>query len=107
MKNPRRDKNTYIIETIRYMRQQIIKYCIVICFMLINTLAWAQSEWENVGSSYFKWGSNYNVKISSNSLSTFLFGTGMQRRRKIRGIIDGLTKMSQWILIGEKHEHGK
>ncbi len=51
------------------MRQQIIKYCIVICFMLINTLAWAQSEWENVGSSYFKWGSNYNVKISSNSLS--------------------------------------
>lgn len=51
------------------MKQSILLSLLTSVFLLASTISYAQSEWENVSSSYFKWGTNYNIQISSSSLS--------------------------------------
>ena len=55
------------------MKQSILKCLIAPVLLLVSTVIYAQSEWENVSSSYFRWGTNSNVKISSNSLTNLSF----------------------------------
>ena len=58
---------------IKYMKQSIRKCLIASVLLLVSTGIYAQSEWENVSSSYFRWGTNRNVKISSSSLTNLSF----------------------------------
>ena len=55
------------------MKQSIRKCLIASVLLLVSTGIYAQSEWENVSSSYFRWGTNRNVKISSSSLTNLSF----------------------------------
>lgn len=55
------------------MKHSIIKYLILPILLLSSTITYAQSEWEEVNSIYFTWGSNSNVKIGSKSLSKLNF----------------------------------
>ena len=41
--------------------------------LLVSTVLCAQSEWENVSSSYFRWGTNLNVVVTSSSLTNLSF----------------------------------
>ena len=55
------------------MKQSILKFFIAPVLLLISTVLYAQSEWENVSSYYFKWGTNHDVKIKSSSLNNLSF----------------------------------
>lgn len=55
------------------MKQSILKCHIASVLLLVSTVIYAQSEWENVSSSYFRWGTNSNVKVSSSSLTNLSF----------------------------------
>ena len=55
------------------MKQSILISLLAPIFLLVSTISYAQSEWESVSPSYFKWGSNYNVKVTSSSLNNLSF----------------------------------
>lgn len=55
------------------MKQSILKSFVTPIFLLVSTFLYAQSEWENVSSSYFRWGTNSNVKVTSSSLTNLSF----------------------------------
>ena len=59
---------------IKNMKQTTLKSIILVpVLLLVSTVLHAQSEWENISSSYFKWGTNYDVKITSSSLNNLSF----------------------------------
>ena len=55
------------------MKQSILKCLLIPMLLLVSTVLCAQSEWENVSSSYFRWGTNLNVVVTSSSLTNLSF----------------------------------
>ena len=57
------------------MGKRSLKYLFVslIIFVLASRVSYAQSEWEKVSDTYFRWGKNNNVSLYSNSLTRLSF----------------------------------